>query len=138
MKKQKSAAKPANAPVVLADLHEQTRQQYNRKDVQKFDAVAPNLLAAIIAVGIFDSNNEIVDDVVGVVAERRFKVDAYSDAIEAFSSKLEGLGVSMQLLDPIDKANKPLTELVFAYVYAYSQASYIVGVSVGRAMAGAK
>jgi hypothetical protein len=143
-----TSATPATGPITAKDLSGNARESLLSTEPQGLDklrAVDPVLVRAIVANGPLNSTNatatELIDSIVEALAERSPGWLAERQALDRFCLVLRAAGLNDHI--PVDHEDGKRTEvyladLAFNMAMSYADAAYLLGVLVGREMAGAR
>lgn len=136
----RAVRQPAHYTVSVSDLSREQREALKKRaPVVGPYAIDPSIIRGIVADGPFAPENELVDDAMLILAEKRFRMGEYRQRVTAFAKKLEALNVDVQLPAVIEGlTTEHLTDIAFNYAFAYAQAGYLLGVAVGCEMAAAR
>jgi hypothetical protein len=98
--------------------------------VREVRAIQQQFASAIIAAGVFNPHGELWTEVIGSVAAS--KAAPIEAALIAFFDRLESRAPgSTRLIDPTDKHDAPVSDVLCSLSTAHADAGFLVGLAVG-------
>lgn len=123
-----SKVKPVR--LTLADVSDKKNAPVELHEVLNLQAIAPEVVAAIIAQGVLSNSSTLADTAIEVLAEKTGGKHTY-DRLKAFAEALGEHGVPTLGKDDHDT---DLGDVTFNYALHWGQSGYLVGLAVGLAL----
>lgn len=123
-------SKAKTVRVTLADVSQKKNAPFELHQVHDLQAVAPEVVAAIIAQGVLSNSSTLADTAIEVLAERTGGKHTY-DRLKAFAEVVGAHDVPTLGKDDHDT---DLGDVTFNYALHYGQSGYLVGLAVGLAL----